>query len=84
MIPDDFLGLLRCPATGQPLAWADAELLAQANLRLAATEKQGEAADDPATRPEPLAAALVRADRKILYPIRDGIPVLLVDAAVVL
>ena len=84
MIPDDFLALLRCPATGQSLAWADAELLAQANSRLLSAGGQGRAAWDASIQQEPVAAALVRADRKVLYPVRGDIPVLLVDAAVVL
>lgn len=83
MIPDDFLGLLRCPATGQPLAWADEACLTEVNARFA-TGRQAEAAGHQQTHPEPLTAALVRADRKVLYPVQDGIPVLLKEAAVAL
>ena len=82
MIPDDFLALLRCPATGQALAMADAELLARANSRRAVSGRPD--GGEQSVRLEPVTAALVRADRKVLYPIRDGIPVLLVDEAVAL
>lgn len=72
MIPADFLEMLRCPQSGQGLAWADAELLQRVNAR---TEAK-------ATTAGPLTEALVRLDRLVLYPVRDGIPVLLAEEAI--
>lgn len=66
MIPADLLKILRCPETRQTLELASAELLARVN----------------AGRAETIAAGLVRADGKLLYPIRENIPVLLVEEAI--
>jgi uncharacterized protein YbaR (Trm112 family) len=64
-IDEALLALLRCPQTQQPLTLAPAELLA------GRTDRGGHA----------LESALLRADGAVLYPIRDGIPVLLAEAA---
>lgn len=80
MIDKDLLAILACPETHQSLAEADAALLARVNAWIAggkATNKGGRAVTDK------LAAALVRADGKVVYPVRDGIPVLLVDEGLV-
>lgn len=66
MIPAALLALLRCPLTQQTLAMAPAELFA------GRVDRDG----------RPLEAALVRADGAVLYPIREGIPVLLAEEAV--
>lgn len=66
MIPLDLLQILRCPESRQPLELAGADLLARVN----------------AGRAETIVAGLVRADGKMLYPIRENIPVLLVEEAI--
>ena len=72
MIPADLLELLRCPQTRQTLALAGPETLATVNARTAGGEHST------------LQAALVRADGAMLYPIRNGIPVLLAEQAITL
>jgi uncharacterized protein YbaR (Trm112 family) len=76
MIDKDLLEILACPATHQSLAEAGPELLAQLGRAIAEGRQRNVAGQ--AVR-EPVEAALVRADGKLAYPIRDGIPVLLVD-----
>lgn len=79
MIDEDLLSILACPATHQPLAHADAALLERVNQAVS----QGRSKNvGGAAVSEPLEAGLVREDKKIVYPIRDGIPVLLVDEGI--
>lgn len=79
MIDKDLLQILACPETHQPLAEADAALLKRVNDRIAAGQAKSKAGADVK---EPLEAGLVRQDGKVVYPIRDGIPVLLVDEGI--
>jgi len=73
------LDILACPATRQPLARLEArglELLNQAvaggNLRRI----------DGSPQAEPLREALITRDRRLVYRVDDGIPVLLVEEGI--
>lgn len=76
MIDKDLLQILACPETHQALAEAGPELLKRINDRIAAGQAKNKGG---AGVKDALEAGLVRQDGKILYPIRDGIPVLLID-----
>ena len=73
------LDLLCGPATRQPLAMLDARSLDTLNHAISAG--QVKRADDTA-QTEPLREALVTHDRKIVYRVEDGIPVLLAEEAI--
>lgn len=76
VIDKDLLAILACPETHQPLAEADAALLARLNRAIGAGQLRN-VGGQPVEAV--LEAGLVRADGRICYPVRDGIPVLLID-----
>lgn len=78
-IPDDLLEILVCPESKQPVRLASEELLATLNQRIRAGELRNRGGD---RLEKPLEAGLVREDGKILYPIEDDIPVMLVDESI--
>ena len=75
-IDKDLLAILICPESQQSLAEAGTELLARVNELV---KKGGFANKGGAEVQEPLEAGLVRSDGRVLYPVRAGIPVLLVE-----
>jgi uncharacterized protein YbaR (Trm112 family) len=79
MIDAELLEILVCPETKQPLHLADAALLAQVN-RAAAEGTLRNRGGEPVGHP--LEQALVRQDGRVLYPVRDDIPIMLLDEAV--
>lgn len=78
-ISQELLDILVCPETKQAVVLAEPSLLAQLNARIA----QGTLANRSGTPvSSPLEAALVREDHQYCYPIRDDIPVMLIDEAI--
>ena len=73
------LDILACPATRQPLALLEGRGLEAMNQAIAAG---GIRRVDGNAQGEPLREALVTRDRKLIYRIDDGIPVLLADDAI--
>lgn len=68
------LNILRCPVTHKGLSLAKRETLGRVNAAIEAGDISNRAGS---TISEPLAEALVTDDKKLLYPVADGIPVLL-------
>ena len=73
------LDILACPASRQPLAMLDAAGLDALNHAIAAGSVRRV---DDAVQSEPLREALLTRDRKTIYRIDDGIPVLLVEEGI--
>ena len=78
---ESFLSLLRCPRTGGELRLAGAEELAEYNASVV-EGRLSNAAGRKLTRA--LEGALVSECGGWLYPVHEGIPVLLVEEAVAL
>lgn len=72
------LDILCCPTTKQPLALLNGPELAAINRAIAAGAV---ARADGSPQAEALAEGLVTHDRRTVYRIEDGIPVLLADEA---
>ena len=70
------LDILVCPASRQPLSLLDRPGLDALNAAIAAGTVQRE---DGTAQNEPLREALITHDRKRVYRVDDGIPVLLVE-----
>jgi len=78
-IDKDLLAILCCPETKQPVSIADVTLIKKLNEAVArgALKNQGKK-----SVADPLDGGLVRADQKILYPIRENIPVMLIEEGI--
>ncbi len=73
------LDILACPATRQPLSMLDAAGLDALNRAIATGTV---IRMDDTTQSEPLREALLTRNRKTVYRIDDGIPVLLVEEGI--
>lgn len=78
-IDQELLDILVCPENRTPVSMADAVVLDRLNAAIerGAIENLG---GDAVT--EPVTEGLVREDGRILYAIRDGIPVMLIDESI--
>jgi uncharacterized protein YbaR (Trm112 family) len=75
------LSILCCPVTHKGLHLATADLLERVNEAISAGDLQN---NDGQPMSRSLTEALITDDGKILYPINDGIPVLLEGESVTL
>ena len=73
------LAALRCPESKQTLTLADEVTLERLNQAIANGSVKNLSG---AELSEPIEAGLVREDRKRLYPIADGFPIMLIDEAI--
>jgi uncharacterized protein YbaR (Trm112 family) len=78
-IDKDLLAILCCPDTKQDVSVAADALIQRLNERIAKGELKNKAGQVVA---ENLDGGLLRADKKILYPVREDIPVMLIEEGI--
>jgi len=79
MVNPDLLDLLVCPETKQTLMVADADILDRVNQAVEGKSLVNQGGDRVKGRIE---EGLVREDGKVLYPVKNDIPVMLLDEAI--
>ena len=78
-IDKDLLAILCCPETKLDVSLADDALIGKVNDAVSRGVLKNKA-QKPVT--EMLDGSLIRADKKILYPIREDIPVMLIEEGI--
>jgi uncharacterized protein YbaR (Trm112 family) len=79
MVDPQLLAILVCPETRTALHVADEALVARLNREAAdgrVRNRSGQLVEGP------IEGGLIREDGKVLFPIIDGIPVMLIDEAI--
>lgn len=80
MIDKELLDIIVCPETKQDLVLAEPGLIEKINLLIEKGELRNRSKQ---TVTEKIDGGLIRKDdRKYLYPIRDDIPILLIDESI--
>ncbi len=81
MVDPELLEILVCPENKTPVTLADEALVAKANgaIEAGTLKNRGGAVVD-----QKIDGGLVREDRVYMYPIREDIPIMLIDEAIAL
>lgn len=79
MVHPELLEILCCPETHQKVVLAEPALVQHVNDRISAGQVQNRAGKKVEQKIE---EGLLREDNKILYPVRNSIPVMLIDEGI--
>jgi uncharacterized protein YbaR (Trm112 family) len=79
MVDQELLDMLCCPETKEDVSLADAGLVEKLNAKIEAAQLKNRGGE---IVKEKMDSGLIRADRKVLYPIREDIPIMLIDEAI--
>ena len=78
-VSPELVEILVCPETRQPVAVASEDVLSRVNEKISAgslRNRGGEKVEKAITE------GLLREDGKLLYPVDDGIPVMLIEESI--
>jgi uncharacterized protein len=78
-INEELLKILVCPETRQPVAVAGTELIARLNGEFESGQLRNRGGEAVSAA---IQEGLIREDGKILYPVEDGIPVMLIEESI--
>lgn len=78
MINKDLLEILCCPETKQDMQYLEGAVINTINAEIEKGTLKNRANQ---TVKDPINAGLLRKDRKYLYPVREDIPIMLIDEA---
>jgi uncharacterized protein YbaR (Trm112 family) len=81
MIDKELLSILCCPETKEDVFLASDSLVEKINNLISEKKIKNKAGDEVT---EKIDSALLRADRKIAYPIREDIPIMLIEEGLVM
>lgn len=79
MINKELLDILCCPETKQDIEYVEGEVIEKINSKIKNGTLKNRGNE---TVKEPIDAGLLREDRKYIYPIREDIPIMLIDEAI--
>jgi uncharacterized protein YbaR (Trm112 family) len=79
MVDQELLDMLCCPETKEDVSLAESGLVEKLNARIDAGQLKNRGGE---IVKEKMDSGLIRADRKVLYPIREDIPIMLIDEAI--
>ncbi len=79
MLAQELLSILVCPETKQPVQLGDAQVVMAVNERIRRNELRNRAG---AAVTDEVEGLLVREDRRFGYPVREDIPIMLIDEAI--
>lgn len=78
-IDPSLVAILCCPETKQAISLVDAASLERLNRKIAAGELQNKGGT---VVKDPLDGGLIRSDNTVVYPIRDTIPIMLIEEGI--
>ena len=78
-ISGSLLEILVCPETKMPVTMASADLISTLNEKIACGSLKNRAGQ---LISEKIDGGLIRQDKKILYPIREDIPIMLIEEGI--
>jgi uncharacterized protein len=79
MVDAELIHILACPESKEPVKLAETGLIERLNQAIGAGKVKNRGGDAVT---EPVDGGLIRSDGRFLYPIRDDIPIMLVEEAI--